>query len=103
MILGVSNNLLKEGNRIDTFEAGGDAVDGEGVAAEVGEIETDGCEAGKNLLKEICNPLLYSLRTILPPQVIIILNSQLSILNSKLSILNSIPLLSTTNTRAVTS
>ena len=41
-------------------------------------------------------------RIILPPQVIIILNSQLSILNSKLSILNSIHPLSTTNTRAVT-
>ena len=52
MILGISNNLLKEGNGIDTFEAGRNAIDGEGVAAEVGEVETDGCEAWEYLLKD---------------------------------------------------
>ena len=50
--MGIGNDLLEEGDRIDALEASRDAVDGEGVAAEVGEIETDGCEAGKNLLKD---------------------------------------------------
>ena len=52
MVLGISNNLLKEGNGIDTFEASGDTVDGEGVATKIGKIETDGCEAGEYLLKD---------------------------------------------------
>ena len=50
--MGVSNDLLEEGNGIDTFESGRDAVDGEGVAAEVGEVETDGCEAWEYLLED---------------------------------------------------
>ena len=50
--MGVSNDLLEEGYGVDTFEAGGDAVDGEGVATKVGEVETDGREAGKYLLKD---------------------------------------------------
>mgnify|MGYP007038265912 CR=1 FL=1 len=50
--MGVSNDLLEKVDRIDTFEAGRDTVDGKGVAAKVREVETDGCETGEYLLKD---------------------------------------------------
>ena len=49
--MGIGNDLLEEGDRIDAIEAGRDAIDGEGVAAEIGEVETDSREAGESLLK----------------------------------------------------
>ena len=52
MVLGIRNDLLEKGNRIDTFKAGRDAVDGKGVTAKVREVETDGCETGEYLLKD---------------------------------------------------
>ena len=50
--MGISNDLLEEGDRVDALETGRDAVDGKGVAAKVGEVEADGSEAGEYLLKD---------------------------------------------------
>ena len=43
---------MEEADGVDAFKTGRDAVDGEGVASEVGEVEAYGREAGKNLLED---------------------------------------------------
>ena len=50
----VVEELMKEGNGTEAFDAGRNTVDGKGVTTKIGEVEANGGEAGQHLLEEDC-------------------------------------------------